>query len=131
VQEWGKTRRHRFFTTIQKLVEDVPRGRWVRNDQREAFWNSVAFYNFVQSFVGAQPRCRPTSEMWDAAAKPFLEVLGKLQPQILIVLGSELRSHLPRFSAEIRPCFIQHPSSRSFHFDESQDTIRRVLRGGN
>lgn len=128
VNKWGRCMRYRFFTVVQKLVVNVPRGEWIPNEKRAAFWDSVAFYNFVQSFPGNKPRCRPTREMWMAAKEPFLQVLEKLQPHFVVVLGVELQRHLPSIPEYIRSCSIQHPSSQGFRYEASQRSIQAALR---
>jgi hypothetical protein len=57
---------------------------------REDFLRTVAFYNFVQEPAGTIPRARPSAAMWGQASPAFVEVLEKLQPQFVLVLGKEL-----------------------------------------
>lgn len=63
--------------------------------EKKAFWNSVAFYNYVQSSAGYGPRKRPTPQQWQDAWVPFTEVLGELKPEVVIVLGYRLWENLP------------------------------------
>lgn len=72
-------------------------GRRPSQDEKSRFWNSIAFYNFIQDSVGFGPRNRPTLEMWHSAASPFREVLADLRPRCVVVLGKELWEHLPPF----------------------------------
>ena len=51
-------------------------------------WQDVAFYNFVQCLVGDKARIRPTYEMWKESVPAFLEVVEKLQPTRVLVLGN-------------------------------------------
>lgn len=64
-------------------------------EDKEQFWHSVAFYNYVQANVGFGPRVRPTREMWANSQKAFFEVLQELRPQCVIVLGYQLWENLP------------------------------------
>ena len=73
-------------------------GRSPTLEERSQFWNSVAFYNFVQESVGLGPRIRPTDEMWQSAVVPFFEVLTNLRPKCVVVLGSGLWGKLPPFN---------------------------------
>src|SRR5579871_1141391 len=103
VREFVQGRRHRFFTVAQRLVSG---GRgWPSDTDRKEFWDRVAFYNYIQTCLQAT-RCRPTPVMWLAAREPFLQTLGGLvpRPQLLLVLGRELRRNLPELPAEIEVC---------------------------
>ena len=84
VENFGRHRRHRFFTTVQKVIQGTARGHRLPDEQRACFWPTVAFYNYVQSIVGARPRARPTEEMWQGAQLPFLNLLEAVRPQILV-----------------------------------------------
>lgn len=53
----------------------------------DGLWQDVAFYNFVQSLVGNKARIRPTFEMWKESVPAFFEVVEKLQPSRVLVLG--------------------------------------------
>lgn len=64
-------------------------------EEKNKFWNSVAFYNYVQSNVGFGPRIRPTPELWAKSSVPYLEILNELQPNCIIVLGYQLWENLP------------------------------------
>ncbi len=64
-------------------------------DEREKFWNSVAFSNFVQSSVGRGARTRPSKEQWLKGKETFFEILEDLKPQLVIVLGYQLWGNLP------------------------------------
>jgi hypothetical protein len=86
-----KTLNGRFWTTIASTVTGQP---YWEVDRRE-FWESVAFYNYVPGIVGDYSRIRPTDQLWLLGREPFLEVLEKLLPGWILVLGSELWSRLP------------------------------------
>jgi len=68
-------------------------------DKRE-FWNSVAFYNYVQCSVGDRARIRPTSDKWQSGESAFFEVLESLTPKLIVVLGYALWDHLPIANSE-------------------------------
>src|SRR6478752_3782801 len=72
----------RFSTKIRRIVfgRDEAIGP-------ERFWQDVAFYNFVQFLAGDQARVRPTSEMWEQSVPAFVEIIEKLQPSRILVLG--------------------------------------------
>ena len=68
-------------------------------EDKRTFWHSVAFYNYVQTSVGFGPRVRPSPEMWQQSLPAFLDVLGDLRPQFILVLGRALWEHLPEFGS--------------------------------
>ena len=59
------------------------------------FWHSVAYSNYIQQFTGLAARDRPTEQMWREAVDPFFEILNKLRPDFVLVLGSQLWNRLP------------------------------------
>ena len=71
--------------------------------EKEAFWSSVAFYNYVQRPVGWGPRKSPSKEMWQEGADPFAEILEQLSPQLVIVLGFQLWRQLPDLDGQKGP----------------------------
>lgn len=64
-------------------------------EEKQKFWRSVAFYNYVQESVGFGPKVAPAPEMWTRSEPAFAEVLREHAPQVLIVLGYRLWNHLP------------------------------------
>ena len=125
VRQLGQQGRFRFFTTTQRLVAG---GRgWLPDAERAEFWERVAFYNYVQSFPGPRARFRPTPEMWAAAQEPFLRTLAEVGPQVLLVLGRELRRNLPELPAGVAVCAVQHPSSRGFRYAAWQPVVQAAL----
>ena len=53
------------------------------------FWDNAAFYNFVQYLVGGASKERPTDEMWHESVPAFNELISKLKPERILVLGLE------------------------------------------
>jgi hypothetical protein len=70
-------------------------GGWSSPEARRNFWSTAVFYNYVQEDVGANPRIRPTAEMWRKAEPALEEVLIEHEPGFVLVLGSELWAKLP------------------------------------
>jgi hypothetical protein len=56
-------------------------------EQRTAWWNSIAFYNFVPGSVGASRSDRPSPAAYIAAAGPLAVVLDQLRPRGVWILG--------------------------------------------
>lgn len=81
----------RFWTITMQIVS----GKHNSELNRFEFWNNVAFYNFIQEPVGDDARVRPTIKMWEKAQQPFKQVLDKLKPTHMLVLGKELWENLP------------------------------------
>ncbi len=63
--------------------------------EKQDFWRSVAFYNYIQESAGFGPRIRPTREMWTNSEPGFAKVLKEHAPQVLIVLGYQLWNKIP------------------------------------
>lgn len=105
-------------------------------------WGDVAFYNFVQFLVGGQSRIRPTQEMWAKSVPAFSEIIQKLNPQQILVLGKEnwknLLNHIEHErideyaatlkvgSNRIKAVYINHPSS-SLSYSKWQPIAKRIL----
>jgi len=72
---------YRFFTQASKTFLGE------KSVDPKTFWNSVAFYNFIQTVV--EKGKRPKAEMWRDAERPFLEVLEALKPRprLIAVFG--------------------------------------------
>ena len=118
---------NRFFTLLTNLLrlsKIAP-----SDDERKAAWEHVVFYNYIQDIVGATGRISPTTEMWNAAKRPFLNVVQELKPQLIIVLGTQLWDQLPEING-IEWCYVKHPSSGSFSYDEAfqsyQESLKRI-----
>lgn len=75
----------RFFGNIYTTFNDD--GAHWSSDKFKQFWNSVYFYNYVQSFVPGQSRVRPTARQFSESAAAFLAVLDDLKPDAIVVVG--------------------------------------------
>lgn len=132
---------HPFWTQVARTVSGQPISRAHCN----AFWQTVAFYNFIQEFAGPTSRVRPTQRMWESARKPFLHVLSDLDPHVCLVLGKSLWDNLPRAEAGslrradgsawptktyrgksgsgVLATFIKHPASWGFSRSKWSDVV--------
>ncbi|WP_163391877.1 hypothetical protein [Enterovibrio norvegicus] len=100
-----------FWTNIAlSLLGYIP-----NKDQREEFWNSVAFSNYIQSSVGRGARTRPTKEQWLKGKETFFELLEARQPQIVVVLGYELWGNLPESGVRGKDLTLQ-PRNRHWAY---------------
>jgi hypothetical protein len=111
VRQLAQNQRDSFFTKVSKVLLGLDETTYLDDQRRGEIWEHVAFYNFIQTFVANQARIPPTAEMWEAAQEPFLEVLTKLAPDMVLVLGKELSKKLPTIPKSIKVCKINHPSS--------------------
>ena len=124
----------RFATKIRRLAfsDEV---------EVDAFWNNVAFYNFVQYLVGENARERPTSEMWQGSVPAFYEFVKKVRPQRLWVLGkanwANLLAHVPHLQIDpytvslpiedgVIASYTNHPSS-SLKYSDWRPVVQRLL----
>lgn len=105
-------------------------------------WGDVAFYNFVQFLVGGESRIRPTQEMWEKSVPAFNEIISRLNPLQILVLGKEnwnnLLTHIEHErideymaklkvgSNSITAVYINHPSS-SLSYSKWQPIAKRIL----
>ncbi len=64
------------------------------SEKREA-WNSVLFYNYVQTPISGA-RVRPTAAEFNASAEALFEVLEHYRPDVVLVWGYDLYNNLPR-----------------------------------
>ena len=90
VQAYLKEGGQPFFT---KIVHTVL-GRDT-SEKKAGFFESISFYNYVQRIVGDTHDARPTAEMWNEAAAPFLATLECLRPTHILVCGMELWDNMP------------------------------------
>ncbi len=125
VRALGQQRRFRFFTATRSLILGT-RG-WIPDKERAAFWETVAYCNFIQSFPGASPRIRPSPEMWSAGQEPLLYTIRELEPHLVIALGKELNRSLPEIPDGVHLCGVSHPSGRGFRLDVLQPIVRSAI----
>jgi hypothetical protein len=75
--------RGRFWRGLEDLITNAAGYRRGRG------WDDVAFYNYVQHFVGRKPRDRPKEWMWtsEATVAGFKEVLRVCVPDRILIVG--------------------------------------------
>jgi hypothetical protein len=87
-----------WFPTFTKLGQAIT-GSPAWELDREGFWSSVAFYNYVQVAL-PESRMAPTKDMFDRAVEPFKETISNLKPTHIIALGFRLWENMPPFVKE-------------------------------
>lgn len=73
---------------------------------KQSFWSSVAFYNYVQESAGESARVRPADGSWGKSEGAFNEVLESLKPQFVLVLGYRLWEMTPNFKGTRGPSIV-------------------------
>jgi hypothetical protein len=130
--KWPQTKR--FYTKIYNLLNGE--NRW---EDRASFWADVCFYDYIQEILDGS-RQKVPSKLYKDAEKSYNEVIEKIKPDIIIVLGfSEKFNTLPIFGVKgkiikiasiekecvltrmvkinrkiIIACRLQHPSSYGY-----------------
>ena len=121
--------RRPFFKKVSKLVLRMQTGQYLSDEAHRSTWDRIAFYNYIQDILPTA-RKRPTKEMWKHAELAFPTAIEKLSPDIVIVMGKELRQHFPTSLCKAEVCFTEHPSSSSFTYlpwiIDIQDAIDRL-----
>ena len=124
----------KFFTTIAKILSDKTEV-YLSDDDAKEFWHKVAFYNYVQDFVGEEARMRPTELMWKEAKLPFIQVVNKLKPNIVVVLGSHLGEYIEEYADQFENtifCYWYHPSTpRYFKYQKSLEDFKIAVEKAN
>ncbi len=85
--------RHAFWTNIMQAVIGRHHTK-ITAAQREAFWQSVALYNYIQEVVPG-PRRHIPALAWQASRPAFEAVLEALRPHALLILGVRTWDNLP------------------------------------
>jgi hypothetical protein len=142
-------KKHPIFTKLARLLTGK---EMIDLTDKEDFWNSVSFYNYVQTSVSGKPGVAPTSEMFQMSFQSFNEVMEKLTPDFLLIVSSRLWENLPGREGVEWPAgpiieennivertwyykgktkdtlsiVIYHPSSRSFSY-EYIPVVRKAL----
>lgn len=127
VKMWGQENRLAFFTKIAKTLLNYDSSDYLNEHERYALWENVSFYNYVQAIVGEGARIRPTGEMWQKSEVAFREVIERLNPQIIIVLGKELSDNLPVIPEDIEVCFLTHPSSGGYSYAINNQLVQNSI----
>ncbi len=66
--------------------------------EKNSFWSSLAFYNYIQESAGDAPRIAPSENSWPSSVDAFYEVLNSLKPQFVLALGDRLCNRLPNLN---------------------------------
>ena len=99
-----------------------------KDAEREAFWASVAFYNFVTRSVGPTRKHRPTEADYRAAQAPLEAVLRDYSPTGVIILGTEQAEYSAPVVQRlgIRCVTTRHPTSYGLPTNVLTDAWRQL-----
>lgn len=138
-----------FFTNIARAITGEP------NDilDQDAFWKSLSFYNYVQEAV-EEARVRPSTKQGIEAQKAFEEIINRLQPDKILMLGNFVWDMTPSNGHEGKPIQVkdsdktmatwyyptksgkviptgklEHPSSGGFSGDSWHPVVKLFLSG--
>jgi hypothetical protein len=86
-------------------------------DERMAFWNSIAFYNFVQGSLGTTRKSRPSSKHFEAAMPAFEKVLLLWRPKGVWIVGLAQSKYSAPVLSRLNIPFevVRHPTSGITH----------------
>jgi len=133
----GKGEFERWMNTFTKFG-NVFYNKSLSSDETVSFWNSIAFYNYVQ-YSTDKSRVSPRNDEFAKSSTAFFEILQSYKPDIVFVWGERLWDQLPdggEFGEEISvenvnsgrlyyysidknriPIYmVNHPSSSAFNY---------------
>ncbi|MEP6908259.1 MAG: hypothetical protein ABI858_09805 [Pseudoxanthomonas sp.] len=82
---------NRFFGKLQRIAT---RNTNPTAQESNLAWERIAFANFVQEFVGDGPRQRPTRDQWKTGQPALTEIVRRLRPHAVLVLGRATWNHI-------------------------------------
>jgi len=76
----------RLFRALEQLITGA---RLQDSSAREALWQRVIFYNFVQRLLRSRrPEHRPTHDDWNVGRAAFVRLLREHRPEAVLVVGT-------------------------------------------
>lgn len=86
--------RQLFYLLTGKRARDIKDSEW--KTEWENTWQSLAFYNFVQTSRLRRPLERPTKDEWEKSIIPFRMVLSDLRPEYVLITGRIVTAYATR-----------------------------------
>ena len=90
----------------------------------QVFWNSIAFYNYLQTFQ--EKRGSPPEDAWESSSAALEEVVGGLEPEAVVVLSQRLWKRVRDMIGD-RGIPVNHPSSYGFSYARWHGEIMQRL----
>ena len=115
----GKLKRHMHFTKIMSAILNVRQG--FTGAQRREFWNSIAYYNFLQEFIPDR-RIAPPQSAWESSKSAFTDVISVLAPDLIICFSKRNGKRIRSLAGDLPVAVVNHPSSR-FKYSEVNPVI--------
>lgn len=89
----GDEKSYPFFSRVMNIMLGGTGGS---RDRREAFWNSVVFFNYIPVVAANRSGQRPRPDMWKGAAPDnFLSCVRRYEAEAVLVCGTQLWRNLP------------------------------------
>lgn len=85
---------HESWMTTFTRFTNVLFGEAIPDSKLIEFWDSIIFYNYVQSSTKG-PRISPSFEQFDESKDSFFNILSIYKPDLIIVWGKRLWENLP------------------------------------
>jgi hypothetical protein len=102
VQEHIDVARTKLFSKIENLLQHQVDGLNLElPGNRQAFWSSVLFCNYIPVSVGPDFTHRPTNEMWELGKDVFTTLLQEHKPDAVLVLAKGVWDWMPQ--SDVRP----------------------------
>lgn len=122
-QATAKLRQHAHFTKIMASILNV-RTHFSKADRNE-FWDSIAYYNFVQEFLPSI-RKAPSSAVWDKGKQSFTEVLEVLEPEMIVCFSKRNGDRVTALAGGVPVAVVNHPSSK-FAYSSANPIIAKQI----
>jgi uracil-DNA glycosylase len=84
-----------WMNTYTKFIRALSGDFEIARETSAAWWNRIAFYNFVQVPMTG-PRTAPTAEEFRDSDGAFFEILEMLRPDYVLAWGERLYNNLPQ-----------------------------------
>jgi hypothetical protein len=107
----GKFGRHPHYAKIFAATNNRSSAGIFRRMERSAFWENVAYFNFIQQMLPAS-RSEPPPGAWTRGKPAFAEVVKVLQPQLVICFSSRNGARVRALSGDVPVAVVNHPSAR-------------------
>jgi len=123
----GIGKRHAIYTKLFRVLCDMEDTL----GNRQIFWNSISYYNFIQQSVSNSARVAPTDEMCEISNQGLFEVVKSLKPNYIIILGERLWSLLPGMAGTDWPIGPQinenGNTNRTYFFPDSDRKVLSIV----
>ncbi|MFM0627763.1 response regulator transcription factor [Paraburkholderia xenovorans] len=107
----GKFGRHPHYAKIFAATNIRSSAGIFRRKERTAFWEKVAYFNFIQQLLPAS-RNEPPAGAWARGKSAFAEVVQVLQPELVICFSSRNGARARALSGDVPVAVVNHPSAR-------------------